>query len=57
MSLNADDLSIEELEQRLELNMPAPIEEAACPCTGFTCGTFHPSGMGCCTNFTCTNFK
>lgn len=58
MSLNADDLSIEELERRLELNMPAPIEEGDCPCTNFSCGTYKPAApVSCCEGFRCNNFS
>lgn len=56
VSLNADDLSIEELERRLEMNMIAPMEPGDCPCQGFTCGTYNGGIQQCC-NFTCTRYS
>lgn len=57
-SLNADDLSIEELERRLELNMIMPSMMAP-DCTNFTCSGFDPKGggqPGNCSGFSCTTF-
>ena len=54
-SLNADDLSIEELERRLEMNTAAM--EAEGGCTIFGCGTFTPPSMGDCWWFSCENFR
>lgn len=50
-SLNADDLSVEELEQRLEMMAAAPMDDFTC--NGFTCSTLQSCGP----LTSCTNFK
>ena len=65
VSLNADDLQVEELEQRLEMALAAPLhldsqgmaeamlDEANC--NNFNCGT-NTHNPGTCTGFNCQQF-
>ncbi len=63
VSLNADDLQVEELERRLEMALAAPIEIDSpglrpiddAGCTNFNCGT-NTHNPGTCQGFSCQQF-
>ena len=65
VSLNADDLQVEELEQRLEMALASPIQLASqgmaevmleeAGCDNFSCGT-NKHNPGTCSGFSCQQF-